>query len=82
MYNDKTQGKEFRFEISGLAVNLNYLTIDEKTGEVFVHKPIDREEYPCFHVSRYEIRDLSSYKGPLIVAIMVLTRVFYSTGHF
>uniref|UniRef100_A0A3B3BMJ7 Cadherin-like protein 26 n=1 Tax=Oryzias melastigma TaxID=30732 RepID=A0A3B3BMJ7_ORYME len=50
MYNDKTQGKEFRFEISGLAVNLNYLTIDEKTGEVFVHKPIDREEYPCFHV--------------------------------
>ncbi|RVE70671.1 hypothetical protein OJAV_G00067710 [Oryzias javanicus] len=50
MYNDKIQGKAFRFEINGKAVDLNYLTINETSGDVFVHKPIDRETYPCFHV--------------------------------
>uniref|UniRef100_A0A3B3H5L2 Cadherin 26, tandem duplicate 1 n=1 Tax=Oryzias latipes TaxID=8090 RepID=A0A3B3H5L2_ORYLA len=50
MYNDKIQGKDFRFEITGEAVTEGYLTINENTGEVFVLKSIDREKYPCFHV--------------------------------
>ncbi|RVE70762.1 hypothetical protein OJAV_G00067720 [Oryzias javanicus] len=50
MYNDKVEGKEFRFEISGVAVKEGYLTIDEKSGDVFVNKPIDRETHPSFRV--------------------------------
>uniref|UniRef100_A0A3P9JD50 Cadherin domain-containing protein n=1 Tax=Oryzias latipes TaxID=8090 RepID=A0A3P9JD50_ORYLA len=50
MYNDKIQGQDFSFEITGEAVTEGYLTINGTTGEVFALKPIDREKYDCFHV--------------------------------
>ncbi|XP_023812495.1 cadherin-like protein 26 [Oryzias latipes] len=52
MYNNKVEGKEFRFEISGEAVDLGYLTINETSGDVYVNKRIDREiiNVPFFHV--------------------------------
>uniref|UniRef100_A0A8C7Y357 Cadherin domain-containing protein n=1 Tax=Oryzias sinensis TaxID=183150 RepID=A0A8C7Y357_9TELE len=46
------EGKEYRFEISGEAVDEGYLTIDEKSGDVYVNKRIDRDQLqvPFFHV--------------------------------
>uniref|UniRef100_A0A3P9L9E5 Cadherin domain-containing protein n=1 Tax=Oryzias latipes TaxID=8090 RepID=A0A3P9L9E5_ORYLA len=40
------------------AVDQKYLSIDEKTGEIFLHKPVDRKKHPCFYVSQKEIRPL------------------------
>uniref|UniRef100_A0A3B3BLV2 Cadherin domain-containing protein n=1 Tax=Oryzias melastigma TaxID=30732 RepID=A0A3B3BLV2_ORYME len=46
----KVEGKEYRFEISGDAVEGGYLTIDEKSGDVSVNKKIDREKHSSFRV--------------------------------
>lgn len=54
----RQQAKKFRFEINGDAVDQKYLSINEKTGEIFLHKPVDREKHPCFYVSKKEIRPL------------------------
>lgn len=56
MFNDKTNdnSNNHKFKISGMGVDENPLgifTIHETTGDVFVHKPIDREEFEIFHVS-------------------------------
>lgn len=50
MYNDKTQGKDFRFRLSGDGVP-DVFTINENTGVVFAHKKVDREQNPLYHVS-------------------------------
>ncbi|XP_024149674.1 cadherin-like protein 26 isoform X1 [Oryzias melastigma] len=49
-YNDKSASGKFRFEISGDAVDQGYLSIDENTGAIYLHKPVDREKHPRFHV--------------------------------
>lgn len=50
MYNDKIQGKDFRFRLSGDGVP-DVFTINENTGAVFAHKKVDREQKPLYHVS-------------------------------
>lgn len=62
MYNDQVEGKEYRFEISGDAVEGGYLTIDEKSGDVSVNKKIDREKHSSFRVSKCDIKDLFGHK--------------------
>lgn len=55
MFNDKTDDEgDHMFHISGMGVTeepLGIFTIDEITGDVEVHKPIDREKHEIFHVS-------------------------------
>ncbi|TTO15643.1 Cadherin-like protein 26 [Bagarius yarrelli] len=53
LFNDRQNIHNLRFSISGHGVDqdpVGVLSIDEDTGEVYMHKPIDREEYPVFHV--------------------------------
>lgn len=55
MFNDQTKEEagEHMFSISGMGVTIDPLgvfSIDDKTGMVYVHKPIDREKYVNFHV--------------------------------
>ncbi|XP_078806553.1 cadherin-like protein 26 isoform X3 [Oryzias latipes] len=75
MYNDKIQGKDFRFEITGEAVTEGYLTINENTGEVFVLKSIDREKYPCFHKAKeYKITlEAKDHGTPPLSSTAVIT---------
>ncbi|XP_053498917.1 cadherin-like protein 26 isoform X2 [Ictalurus furcatus] len=59
LFNDKQHGHSVRFSISGHGVTKDpkgVLGIDERTGEVFMYKPIDRETYPIFHVE-FNVRD-------------------------
>ncbi|XP_071332831.1 cadherin-like protein 26 isoform X2 [Trachinotus anak] len=61
MYNDKSDHtrKSHKFHISGMGVTempLGVFSIDENTGVVYVHKPIDREQYHLFHI-KFDILD-------------------------
>jgi len=51
MFNDKTQGKKYAFQIGGEGVGEGLFTMNETSGEVFVHKPFDREKKSMYHVS-------------------------------
>lgn len=54
LYNDKKVNDRHYFAISGMGVDKEpkgVFSIEKKTGVVIVHKPIDREKYPFFHVS-------------------------------
>ncbi|KAF4077904.1 hypothetical protein AMELA_G00193310 [Ameiurus melas] len=53
LFNDKQDEHSIKFSISGHGVTkdpVGVLGINERTGEVFMYKPIDRETYPIFHV--------------------------------
>ncbi|XP_029361394.1 cadherin-like protein 26 isoform X2 [Echeneis naucrates] len=61
MYNNKSNqvGKSHKFRISGMGVTeepLGVFSIQEDTGIVIVHKPIDRERYSLFHI-KFDILD-------------------------
>ncbi|GAA6216434.1 cadherin-like protein 26 isoform X2 [Lates japonicus] len=66
MFNDKSdhEAKTHKFHISGMGVTkepLGVFSIDEHTGEVFAHKPIDREKYQLFHI-QFDILDKHTNK--------------------
>lgn len=50
MYNDKIDGKDFRFLLSGEGVP-DVFTVNENNGVVYAHKKVDREKKPLYHVS-------------------------------
>ncbi|XP_046724929.1 cadherin-like protein 26 isoform X3 [Silurus meridionalis] len=53
LFNDKQGQHSLRFGITGHGVTKDpkgALGINEHTGEVYMHMPIDREKYPIFHV--------------------------------
>ncbi|XP_051515749.1 cadherin-like protein 26 [Myxocyprinus asiaticus] len=53
LFNDKEEDFTIKFRIKGQGVTtapLGLFSIDENTGDVFVHRPIDREVNPMFHV--------------------------------
>uniref|UniRef100_A0A8C7F6D9 Cadherin-like protein 26 n=1 Tax=Oncorhynchus kisutch TaxID=8019 RepID=A0A8C7F6D9_ONCKI len=54
MFNDKTAlFKSHQFRLSGTGVTeepVDVFSIDDEDGVVYVHKPIDRETYPFFHI--------------------------------
>ncbi|XP_058266774.1 cadherin-like protein 26 isoform X1 [Hemibagrus wyckioides] len=59
LFNDKQSSHSVRFSISGHGVTEEpngILSIDENTGDVFMHKSIDRETYPIFHV-QFNVHD-------------------------
>ncbi|KAB5546046.1 hypothetical protein PHYPO_G00067590 [Pangasianodon hypophthalmus] len=54
VYNDNDLNHSIKFRISGQGVNeepTGILTINEKTGEIYIHRPIDRETYRILHVN-------------------------------
>ncbi|XP_060794614.1 cadherin-like protein 26 isoform X2 [Neoarius graeffei] len=64
LYNDKDVNHTLKFSISGHGVDeepLGTFSINEKTGEVFIHKPIDRETYPIIHVN-FDVMEENSGK--------------------
>ncbi|XP_016340051.1 cadherin-like protein 26 isoform X2 [Sinocyclocheilus anshuiensis] len=53
MYNDKKEDNSVKFRIKGDGVTqgpIGLFTIEENSGIVYVHRPIDRETNPIFHV--------------------------------
>ncbi|CAI5648016.1 unnamed protein product [Oreochromis niloticus] len=50
MYNDKIDGKDFRFLLSGEGVP-DVFTVNENNGVVYAHKKVDREKKPLYHIN-------------------------------
>ncbi|XP_060794646.1 cadherin-like protein 26 isoform X3 [Neoarius graeffei] len=64
LYNDNVMNHTLKFSISGHGVDeepKGVFSIDENTGEVFIHKPIDREIYPVMHVN-FDVMEKRSEK--------------------
>ncbi|XP_051947542.1 cadherin-like protein 26 isoform X2 [Xyrauchen texanus] len=53
LFNDKEEDYNIKFRIKGEGVTTGHVglfSIDENSGIVFVHRPVDREVTPIFHV--------------------------------
>ncbi|XP_047663326.1 cadherin-like protein 26 [Tachysurus fulvidraco] len=64
LHNDKHLKHSILFKISGQGVTeepLNVFTINETTGEIFLHKPIDRETYSMLRVN-FDVMDKETHK--------------------
>ncbi|CAM4682785.1 unnamed protein product [Leuciscus chuanchicus] len=64
MFNDKKADNTVKFRLQGDGVTrepFGLFTIDENTGVVFVHRPIDREIHPLFHVD-FDVLDRQTGK--------------------
>ncbi|KAI4873635.1 hypothetical protein NFI96_031467 [Prochilodus magdalenae] len=63
LFNDKVNDHQLLFSINGQGVNTEptgVLTINDLTGVVYVHKPIDREMYPFFQLLVFNLRSCIS----------------------
>ncbi|XP_015220216.2 cadherin-like protein 26 [Lepisosteus oculatus] len=59
LFNDQEVNYQLKYVISGRGVTehpIGIFSVNETDGRVFVHKPIDREIYPEFHV-KFDVLD-------------------------
>ncbi|XP_077368237.1 cadherin-like protein 26 [Festucalex cinctus] len=60
IFNDKThQHADHKYVIRGMGVDeepLGIFTLDERSGKIYAHKPIDREKHSSFHI-KFDILD-------------------------
>ncbi|XP_061758485.1 cadherin-like protein 26 isoform X2 [Nerophis ophidion] len=63
MFNDRIhEHRNHKYVISGMGVTeepLGVFSIDEQSGKVFAHKPIDREKHAFFHI-KFNILDVNT----------------------
>uniref|UniRef100_A0A3B3XY54 Cadherin domain-containing protein n=1 Tax=Poecilia mexicana TaxID=48701 RepID=A0A3B3XY54_9TELE len=61
MYNDKTAKVEHHFMISVLDAPEGLFTINKTGGEVYVHRRLDREKTPSYHIT-FDVWDIGVAK--------------------
>ncbi|KAG1940255.1 cadherin-like protein [Pimephales promelas] len=64
LFNDKKEGNSVKFRLQGDGVTrepFGLFSINENTGVVFVHRPIDREINPIFHMD-FDVLDRQTGK--------------------